>query len=72
MAQRTMHDYINEITYWKEEDIWRFCGDGQGDFEETSSAIESKKVLENYIKYCKNQIELAETYINLNKDKLYE
>lgn len=39
------------------------CGDGMGDFEERSNQA-TEKCLENYIKECNNQIEIAKELLS--------
>ena len=64
-------DYINSIGIRKEfntkkfedEDYYTFFGDGTGDFQVVSNSS-TKEVVEEYIVYCKQQIEIAEKYLN--------
>lgn len=67
MSTSSIVYFINYIIYSEKEDSWKFYGDGQGDSEDTSSAVYSEEILEKYITECENQIALAKIYI---KEKL--
>jgi hypothetical protein len=64
--------YITEIrkevthNYETGRDVerWVFVGDGGGDFEKYGDST-TKQCLENYIKHCKEQIDLAEVYLRM-------
>ena len=66
--------YINEIrlekicndtTNYEEKEIFSFLGNGEGDWIEIAKET-TKECLENYIKYCQEQIELAKRYLKEN------
>jgi hypothetical protein len=68
-------EYISSISKRKEfskvtfddKTIYRFVGDGCGDFEEVfnSATVEAVK---SYIDYCKDQIKIAEEYLEFIKE----
>lgn len=55
--KRYNEDFTEEI------DCFLFEGDGSGDFEEISDSCD-KNIVPDYIEYCKDQIRLAEEYLN--------
>jgi hypothetical protein len=67
-------DYISSISKRKEfskvtfddKIIYRFVGDGCGDFEEVSDSA-TVEVVKSYINYCKDQIKIAEDYLEFIK-----